>query len=400
MKKATGVVVLAILLFPGCSGLDQVFERDAVEDVEDSAVDLDSAVRDSANEDLITDSAGDTLQVDTPLADTDVDGRDPDVATITDSPEVVESPGAGTWDDPIRITEFPYTHTGNTSESTTREVDNYSCAPSTNESGPEIVYQIDADVSGIISVSVDDVSGDSIDADVHILDQERDCLVRDNVTASQLVESSRGIFVVVDTWVNGANEELVGPYTIAVTILPLPSGNCEMTYEGLEMYNRDEPLQLPALGPVVMEAHLVTTEEFPDGWPTSSRDGLAAHYALSEALTGFEVDRHEPWAPEGEGGSEWGQGSTRRPPVLDEAWYVNMYWRHRPDHGTRMLVYNPANGLAVVASAGYETGPGDPTRIGGAVEEVHHHLGSRHLSPLVMGFLLDQDLELGPIQCD
>lgn len=400
MKNATGTAVLALLLVCSCSGLDQVFDTDAAEDLEDGSVDLDRPDHDLF-EDLVADSPTDTSQADSQVLDTHVDTRDPDVVPASDSSEDLSDPvGAGTWDDPIRITSLPYTHSANTSESSVREADSYSCAPSTDESGPEVVYQIDADVSGIITVSVDDESGDSVDPDVHILDEERSCLARDNVVASQLVESSRGLFVVVDTWVNGADQELAGPYVLTVDALPLPSGNCEMTFEGLEMYNRDEPLQLPALGPVVMEAHLVTTEEFPDGWPTSSTDGLEAHYALSEGLTGFDVNRHEPWAPEGEGGSEWGQGSTRRPPVLDEAWYVNMYWRHRPDHGTRMLVFNPQNGLAVVASAGYETGPGNPTRIGGAVEEVHHHLESRHLSRLVMGFTVDQELELGPIECD
>jgi hypothetical protein len=64
-----------------------------------------------------------------------------------------------------------------------------------------------------------------------------------------------------------------------------------------------------------------------------------------------------------------------------------------------MLVYNPANGRAVVTAAGYETGPGSSLRIGGACEEVHDHLETSHRSKLLMAFLVDQTLPFGPIEC-
>jgi len=76
-----------------------------------------------------------------------------------------------------------------------------------------------------------------------------------------------------------------------------------------------------------------------------------------------------------------------------------MYWSDRPDRGTRMLVYNPVNGRAVVTAAGYETGPGSALRIGGACEEIHDYLGTEHRSKLLMAFLVDQSLPLGPIEC-
>jgi hypothetical protein len=161
-------------------------------------------------------------------------------------------------------------------------------------------------------------------------------------------------------------------------------------------------LRTPALGPVVKEAHLVTVDDgFGSGWPTSFTDGIVDHYALSEAATGFVAARDQPWAPAGEGGSEYGQGSTgAKVPVIDEAWYVNMYWNPRPPGGTRVLVYDPATGDAVVASGGYETGPGSNESIGGAVEEIHLALGTEHHDRLVMGFLADNQLPLGPIDCD
>jgi hypothetical protein len=64
-----------------------------------------------------------------------------------------------------------------------------------------------------------------------------------------------------------------------------------------------------------------------------------------------------------------------------------------------MLVVEPWSGRAVVAAGGWETGPGSNTAIGGAVEEVHHHLQSRHRQDLVMGYLSDNALPLGPITC-
>lgn len=48
---------------------------------------------------------------------------------------------------------------------------------------------------------------------------------------------------------------------------------------------------------------------------------------------------------------------------------------------------------------GYETGPGSNTAIGGAVEEIHHYLGTAHRDPLVMGYLVDQTLPLSPVTC-
>jgi hypothetical protein len=159
-------------------------------------------------------------------------------------------------------------------------------------------------------------------------------------------------------------------------------------------------LQLPVTGPVVLEAHLVTpSEPFDGGWPSAARDGVERHYVLSEAESRYVMHRREDWAPYGEGGSMWGQGSSVKPPLADEAWYVNMYWRNRPAAGTRMIIQQPDGGLGVVAAAGYETGPGSATAIGGATEEIHDFLGTVHRSPLTMGFAVDQTLPFGPVRC-
>ena len=159
-------------------------------------------------------------------------------------------------------------------------------------------------------------------------------------------------------------------------------------------------LRLPSTGPVAKEAHLVTEEDDIKGWPQSRRQGIKGHYARAQAATGYVMRRGENWAPAGEGGCEYGQGaSPGKVPVVAETWYINMYWRDRPAGGTRMILINPVNGNAVVASAGYETGPGSNLRIGGATEEVHDVLSTGHLDAVMVGFAADQSLPLGPITC-
>lgn len=333
----------------------------------------------------------------------------------TEGTEGTDEPCApeGTVDCPIRVDDFPYEDARTTALAPQADWDAYSCAPDTDEAGPEWIYAVEVPGEGALTVSVTDGSG--VDVDVQILaaaDPDR-CLSRDNTDAAWIVEATT-VWVVVDTWVNGEGVPQEGDYDLIIDWVPLPTGDCAFEPEDLRMYwegcapgidctvqGGDVLLHTPSLGPVVGEAHLVTTEDdFGGEWPVSFTDGIEDHYALSEEATGYEMDRSEPWAPSGEGGSSFGQGSTGNPvPALDEAWYVNMYWRDKPAKGTRMLVWNPFTGAMVVASGGYETGPGSNTAIGGAVEEIHHALGTSHRDNLVMGFAADPDLPLGPISC-
>lgn len=327
--------------------------------------------------------------------------------------------GEGSWCAPIAITSFPYTDTRDTRQAPPSHIDRYACAPQTDESGAEFYYRLVLTEATFLTARVNDVSGDAVDVDVHLLRDDggtpsgASCLQRDNVAIGGMLEPG-AYLLVLDTWVNGSGVALAGEYTLDVRRVPLTAGTCAMRQEEQEMFwsscaagiacddrNGKRYLRLPAFGPVVKEAHLVTVDEsFPNTWPTSARDQITRHYQLSQQATGYQMSRTEAWAPSGEGGSRWGQGSTGAAvPVLDEAWYVNMYWRQRPAKGTRMIIANPANGRAVVASAGYETGPGANTAIGGVAEEIHDHLGTTHRSELIMGFAQDQTLALGPISC-
>ena len=298
----------------------------------------------------------------------------------------------------VCIDAFPFHDERDTTFATERSLQRYSCAPNTDESGPEWIYRVAIQETGILSVRVRD--GAFTDIDIHLLTALREdaCLVRNDEAFSHVVEAGT-YYVVADSWVDGMGAVHLGPYTLDVTFTPLREIACDLRTEPLPRVQGDV-LTMPATGAVVLEAHLVTTAERVDGgWPNSANDGLVAHYALSETATGYVMRRDQVWAPFGEGGSQWGQGSAAKPPLVPEAWYVNMYWRTRPPAGRRMIIRQPQGRLAVVAAAGYETGPGSPTAIGGATEEIHDFLGTQHRDTLTLGFAVDDTLPYGPVRC-
>ena len=319
--------------------------------------------------------------------------------------------------DGIPVESFPFVDTGDTTMEGSDAFDAYSCAARTDESGPEVIYVVDVEEPGLLGVRVED--GDGVDIDVHVLDMANPdaCLARNDQATSALVGPGRH-YVVADTFVDGGGAPQAGEYTITIRFLPVPEVDCATMAVAVPMFWSSCPadmdcvemddgtgtirphLHTPTTGPVVKEAHLVTAGDGFEGWPTSASEHLDAHYRMSEAATDYVQRRREPWAPAGEGGSMWGQGAIgSRLPVVDEGYYVNMYWRRRPSAGTRMLIRNPENGRTLVAAAGYETGPGDSSRIGGVVEEVHDYLGTAHLDALELSFLVDATLPFGPVRC-
>jgi len=115
------------------------------------------------------------------------------------------------------------------------------------------------------------------------------------------------------------------------------------------------------------------------------------------------MHRRQRWAPL-EGGRFYGAGigPARLLPVEDESWYVNMYWTRdaRPNRGDRMILRLPDSDLAVVVSAGHETGPGNLDFIGGTPEEPHFFLGTTHRDIVTLGLATDQALPFGPRICE
>lgn len=143
------------------------------------------------------------------------DVQTPDLSTPLD----LTPPTEGTWDNPIVVPSLPYTHKGNTSNPAAKQVSAYSpCAPGTNEGGGEFVYRLELAEAGVLTVSVDDVSGDAVDLDVHLLSAPSgdSCLARDNKTLSKKLPAGT-YWVVVDTYVTQSGTPLAGPYTLSIS---------------------------------------------------------------------------------------------------------------------------------------------------------------------------------------
>jgi formylglycine-generating enzyme len=134
---------------------------------------------------------------------------------------------AGTWAEPIPIGALPFTDTGDTTGAIA-EVDAYSCAPGTNEGGGEVVYRLELAAATMLRVTVDDVAGDGVDVDVHLLGGPAadSCQARDN--QSFTAAAAAGVhYVVADSWVDGGGNALEGPYTITVSEdTPASGGDC------------------------------------------------------------------------------------------------------------------------------------------------------------------------------
>jgi len=301
----------------------------------------------------------------------------------------------------VCIETLPATLSGDTSIALSAVFDAYSCKPSVDESGPEVIYQVTVPGDGFLSAAVYDSTG--VDIDVHILDDldPETCLSRGHHQASSDVKAGT-YYIVADTFVSDG-ELLSGAYELDIGFFAPSKGSCEMEIGFMERVgDGGEPLLMPATGPMVMEAHLVTQDE-PAPFPMTATEELLEHYLLSQDTTGFVMYRSQVWAPL-EGGNFYGAGigPASLLPVLEEGWYVNMYWTHssRPDRGTRMILRDPDSGRAVVVAAGHETGPGNLDNIGGTPEETHHYLGTGHKSVLTLGIALDQDLSFGPRTCE
>ncbi len=322
---------------------------------------------------------------------------------------------------PIEIDEFPFEDQRDTRLIRESDLNAYGCTPGKDHSGSEVIYSFEVPQRSILVVDLDDSPDDGVDIDLVLMTSldERSCQVRGNRSIRSVIDPGR-YFLAADTFVDSAGTAKAGPYKLAARLDFMPRDACAMRTEALPMRWKEcaegidctevkdkngesvRHLGLPAVGPVVKEAHLVTVEDaFDDrAWPRSGDQNIEAHYARAQEEFGLEMLLEEPWAPSGEGGSRWGQGSTGKPvPVLEEMWYITMNWKTRPAPGTRMIVMNPLNGRAVVAAAGYETGPGSPTAIAGVSEEIHMMLGTTHRDALMIGFAVEQGLPFGPILC-
>lgn len=298
------------------------------------------------------------------------------------------------------VTTFPFTDMGDTSDtSLPSQLNGYSCGTQ-NEGGREIVWRVEVPFDGFLSAAVNESNG--VDVDVHILSalDAQQCLSRGNFHAKADVTAGT-YFIVVDTFVS-AGVPQAGTFTVDIGFTRPSSGLCELRTGVMPRVNdMGNSLPMPATGQMAVEAHLVSQDE-PPPYPSTATEELAAHYALSQARTGFVMHRNQVWAPL-EGGSFYGAGigSPTLFPLEHEGWYVNMYWQSsaRPARGTRMILRMPNTNRAVVVAAGYETGPGNLSFIGGTPEETHFYFGTTHGSVMQLGIAVDQTLPFGPRTC-
>lgn len=136
----------------------------------------------------------------------------------------------GSWEHPFSIA-IPSTVEGDTRDSTTSAAHAYwPCAPSTNEGGAEIVYRVTVAEDGWLWARIDDVGGDLIDLDVHLLraPDPDTCITRADVELGAPVAPGDH-WIVVDTWVNGSDVALSGSYQLEVGLTTSAGDDCYLS---------------------------------------------------------------------------------------------------------------------------------------------------------------------------
>ena len=198
----------------------------------------------------------------------------------------------------------------------------------------------------------------------------------------------------------------------------VPAINCTPRPVTINRLGGGAAITLPASGEIWGESHYVTTEDqFPNGrdWPRTQTERINSHLnrslalyqqydpsATLDSLYGSLPQYQKVWTPE-EGG-EIGQGSIgdgqlRLLTPEMELWLFTMYWTSssKPDPGTKFLLSH--GGRSVVAVGGFETGPGDTSKLGGTTWEVHAWLGTGNNSQIQVSLLENQMVPIGPVQC-
>jgi hypothetical protein len=115
----------------------------------------------------------------------------------------------------ICVDSFPFLEDGTTTGAPSL-VDAYGCAPGTDESGPEVVYQVQVDREGLLVASLSGLP-DGVDVDVQILSalDPDACLDRDNWNGVAPVAPGT-YYVAVDSWVTSGGDVLDGAYTLTL----------------------------------------------------------------------------------------------------------------------------------------------------------------------------------------
>ncbi|MCB9665034.1 MAG: murein L,D-transpeptidase catalytic domain family protein [Alphaproteobacteria bacterium] len=120
------------------------------------------------------------------------------------------------------VDTFPYVTSGLTTGATS-SFDAYGCAPTIDESGPEVVYRVDLPARGFLAVELaPDLQPEGVDVDVHLLealDPER-CLDRGHHRAGALLEKGT-YYVVVDSWTDEEGTSFDGAFELTIGLTRL-----------------------------------------------------------------------------------------------------------------------------------------------------------------------------------
>lgn len=127
---------------------------------------------------------------------------------------IEDGPSTGTVVAPREIAAFPFEDARWTAGAASDAIDHYSCAPTTDESGPEVLYHFSVREAGLLHAVVSDDSG--VDIDVHVLTAPNGdaCIARDDSEVS--VEVGPGdVWLALDTYVS--SREFPGPFLLDAT---------------------------------------------------------------------------------------------------------------------------------------------------------------------------------------
>lgn len=146
--------------------------------------------------------------------------------SVIDEPEDIYR-GSGTFEDPIVIDRFPFTHHDDTSKLQSSRFNEYPCGSNINEGGGEIYYQLDLEARTALRVMIFD-DNDTTDVDIHIL---KDTLAADSCIdrAHQIIEGTYTpgrYYVVVDTYMSGGAPKS-GAYTLLLSMCKAGDTDCE-----------------------------------------------------------------------------------------------------------------------------------------------------------------------------
>jgi hypothetical protein len=148
------------------------------------------------------------------------DSGTPDSGTTDPTPPEAPDPATTACEgDVICVDAFPFVDSRD-SRSGPRRLDAYSCAPSTREGGPELVYKVELPADGLLVASLSDLAP-GVDVDVHILDDLDPAACRDRGHWNAAARLGAGTaWVVVDTWLpadaDPASPATAGPYTLTL----------------------------------------------------------------------------------------------------------------------------------------------------------------------------------------